>query len=69
MDVEQAKEAMKVGVNAANRNMMYQQQMQAQMAAQQQRAAIQRRNQQIQMAQQQRQNYWSRLGVGVPYMC
>ena len=65
MDVEKARAAMNVGVAAARRQQIMNQQYYANLQAQRRRAEIARRNQQIYAARQRQQSYWSRLGVSI----
>ena len=63
MDVEKARAAMNVGVQAARRQQLLNQQYYANLQAQRRRAEIARRNQEIYAARQRQQNYWVQLGV------
>jgi len=63
MDIEKARAAMNVGVQAARRQQLVNQQYYANLQAQRRRAEIARRNQQIYAARQRQQNYWMQLGV------
>ena len=65
MNVEKARAAMNVGVQAARRQQLLNQQYYANVQAQRRRAEIARRNQQIYAARQRQQNYWAQLGVSV----